>query len=138
MHRPINLLYAQSGGATATINASAAGVIETARRHADRIGRIYAARNGILGLLNEDLIDTGDESDAAIAALRHTPGAAFGSCRFKLADAEQDPASYARMLTVLRAHDIRVSSTTAAAIRPTPASSSAATPPARATRCRRF
>ena len=79
-----NAFYAQSGGVTAVINASACGLIETARRHRDRIGKVYAGRDGIIGALTEDLIDTGRESAAAIAALRHTPAGAFGSCRYKL------------------------------------------------------
>ncbi len=102
-----NLLYAQSGGVTATINASAAGVIETARLHPDRIGKVFAARNGILGVLREELIDTGLESAANIAALKHTPGGAFGSCRFKLKSLEKDRAHYERLVDVFRAHDIR-------------------------------
>ena len=77
-----NAFYAQSGGVTAVINNSAAGVIETARLHRDRIGRVYAGRNGIIGALTEDLIDTSRESARAIAALRYTPGGAFGSCRY--------------------------------------------------------
>ena len=99
-----NLLYAQSGGVTAVINASAGAVIETARKH--RI-RVLAARNGIIGALREDLIDTSKEIAAAIAALRHTPGGAFGSCRFKLKSIEQDRARYERLIDVFRAHDIR-------------------------------
>ena len=79
-----NAFYAQSGGVTAVINASACGVIETARKHKDRIGKVYAGRNGIIGALTEDLIDTSRESDAAIRALKHTPSGAFGSCRYKL------------------------------------------------------
>ncbi len=79
-----NAFYAQSGGVTAVINASACGVIETARRHTDRIANVYAGRNGIIGALTEDLIDTSQESDTAIAALRHTPSGGFGSCRYKL------------------------------------------------------
>ena len=98
------LLYAQSGGVTAVINATAAAVIATARA---RGVKVYAARNGILGALREDLIDTGKESAAAIAALAHTPGGAFGSCRFKLKGVEQDRAHYERLIAVLRAHDIR-------------------------------
>ena len=81
---PRNAFYAQSGGVTAVINVSAQGVIETARKHPDRIGKVYAGRNGIIGALTEDLIDTSRESDAAIAALRYTPSGAFGSCRHKL------------------------------------------------------
>ena len=74
-----NAFYAQSGGVTSVINASACGVIETARKHRSRIGKVYAGRNGILGALREEMIDTSAESAAAIAALRHTPGGAFGS-----------------------------------------------------------
>ncbi|MDE0054951.1 MAG: diphosphate--fructose-6-phosphate 1-phosphotransferase, partial [Gammaproteobacteria bacterium] len=101
-----NAFYAQSGGVTAVINATACGVIETARRHPDRIGRVFAGRNGILGALSEELIDTSRESPAAIAALRETPGGAFGSCRYKLAPPEQDEREYARLMDVFRAHDI--------------------------------
>ena len=79
-----NAFYAQSGGVTAVINASACGVIETARQHRDHIANVYAGRNGIIGALTEDLIDTSLETDADIAALRHTPSGAFGSCRYKL------------------------------------------------------
>ncbi|HEY6940479.1 6-phosphofructokinase [Dokdonella sp.] len=98
------LLYAQSGGVTAVINATAAAVIDTARR---RKVPVLAARNGIIGALREDLIDTSKESAAAIKALRHTPGGAFGSCRFKLKSLEQDRARYERLIAVLEAHDIR-------------------------------
>ena len=98
------LLYAQSGGVTAVINATAAAVIETCRRHKITA---YAARNGILGALREDLIDTSKETIAAIRALRHTPGGAFGSCRVKLKSLEEDRARYERLIDVFRAHDIR-------------------------------
>ncbi|MGE0486740.1 MAG: 6-phosphofructokinase [Gammaproteobacteria bacterium] len=101
-----NAFYAQSGGVTAVINASACGVIETARRHPQRIGRVYAGRNGIIGALTEDLIDTSQESDADIAALRHTPSGAFGSCRYKLKGVDKNRAEYERLLAVFRAHDI--------------------------------
>jgi ATP-dependent phosphofructokinase / diphosphate-dependent phosphofructokinase len=101
-----NAFYAQSGGVTAVINASACGVIETARKHSDRIGTVYAGKNGIIGALTEDLIDTGAESDAAIAALRHTPSGAFGSCRFKLKGLEQNKREYDRMIEVFKAHNI--------------------------------
>jgi len=104
--RKRNAFYAQSGGVTAVINASACGVIETARRHRDRIGRLYAGRNGILGALDEDLIDTGRESAAAIAGLRHTPGGAFGSARYKLKGLDQNRAEYERLIQVFQAHDI--------------------------------
>ncbi|MGA8052038.1 MAG: 6-phosphofructokinase [Burkholderiales bacterium] len=104
--RPRNALYAQSGGATAVINATASGVIEAARRASGRIGKLYAARDGILGALREELIDTSKESAAAIRALRDTPGAAFGSCRYKLKGIEEDHAKFERLVEVLRAHDI--------------------------------
>src|SRR5438445_13783303 len=102
----MNAFYAQSGGVTAVINASAAGVIETARKYRGRIGRVYAGRNGIIGALTEDLIDTGRESAGAIAALRHTPAGAFGSCRYKLADPANDRTQYERLIAVFKAHDI--------------------------------
>ena len=101
-----NAFYAQSGGVTAVINASACGVIETARRHARRIGKVYAGRNGILGALDEDMIDTSRESRQAIAALKHTPGGAFGSARYKLKGLDQNRAEYERLIEVFRAHDI--------------------------------
>ena len=101
-----NAFYAQSGGVTAVINASACGVIETARKHKGRIGSLYAGRNGIIGALTEDLIDTGKESAAAIRALRHTPAGAFGSARFKLKKFEDDPTQYERLIEVFKAHDI--------------------------------
>ena len=101
-----NAFYAQSGGVTAVINASACGVIETARKHSDNIGTVYAGRNGIIGALTEDLIDTSLESDADIAALRHTPSGGFGSCRFKLKGLEESKAEYERLIEVFKAHDI--------------------------------
>ncbi|MBL8469409.1 6-phosphofructokinase [Methyloversatilis discipulorum] len=102
-----NLFYAQSGGVTAVINTTACGVIQAAREHGDMIGKVFAGRNGILGALHEDLIDTSLESDAAIAALRHTPGGAFGSCRYKLKGLDESRAQYERLIEVFRAHDIR-------------------------------
>ncbi len=101
-----NAFYAQSGGVTAVINASAAAVIQTARRHRARIGKVYAGRNGIIGALTEDLIDTSKESAAAIAALARTPGGAFGSCRYKLKGLDESRAQYERLIEVFRAHDI--------------------------------
>ena len=101
-----NALYAQSGGVTAVINASAAGVIETARANKDRIGKLYAGRNGIIGALREELIDTSKESRATIAALRHTPAGAFGSCRYKLKSFAENRREYERLFEVFRAHDI--------------------------------
>ncbi len=106
MPKPKNAFYAQSGGVTAVINASACGVIETARRHKNRIGRVYAGRSGIIGALTEDLIDTSRESPKAIAALRYTPGGAFGSCRYKLKSLEENRAQYERLIEVFQAHDI--------------------------------
>src|SRR5690606_11049852 len=99
-----NLLYAQSGGVTAVINATAGAVLETARPHRRRV---FAAHDGILGVLREDLFDASRETRAAIAALGHTPGGAFGSCRYKLAPVEADRSQYERIIAVCRAHDIR-------------------------------
>ena len=93
-----NAFYAQSGGVTSVINASAAGVIEAARKHADKIGRVYAGKNGILGALNEELFDTSLESAEQIQALIHTPGGAFGSCRYKLKSLEDNLAEYERLI----------------------------------------
>jgi 6-phosphofructokinase 1 len=104
--QPRNAFYAQSGGVTAVINASACGVIETARRHRARIGRVYAGRNGILGALDEDLVDTGREPASVIRRLRETPGGAFGSARYKLKGLEQNRAEYERLIAVFAAHDI--------------------------------
>ena len=101
-----NAFYAQSGGVSAVINASACGVLETARRHSGVIDKVYAGRNGIVGALTEDLIDTSLESETAIAALKHTPGAAFGSCRYKLGSLHEQAAQYERLIEVFRAHDI--------------------------------
>jgi 6-phosphofructokinase len=101
-----NAFYAQSGGVTAVINASAAGVIEACRKHSSRIGKLYAGRHGIVGALTEDLIDTSKESAAAIKALRWTPAGAFGSARYKLKSIEQDRAKYERLIDVFKAHDI--------------------------------
>jgi 6-phosphofructokinase len=102
----MNAFYAQSGGVTAVINASACGVIETARQHKDRIGKVYAGRNGIIGALSEDLIDTSKDSARAIAALRHTPSGAFGSCRYKLKSVEENRAEYERLIEVFEAHGV--------------------------------
>lgn len=101
-----NAFYAQSGGVTAVINASACGVIETARRHRGKMGKVYAGRHGIIGALTEDLIDTSKESRAVIAGLRHTPGGAFGSARYKLAGIDKNRAQYERLIDIFRAHDI--------------------------------
>ncbi|UTA48686.1 6-phosphofructokinase [Simiduia sp. 21SJ11W-1] len=101
-----NAFYAQSGGVTAVINASACGVIETARLHKDTIGKVYAGHNGIIGALREELIDTSKETPSTIAALRHTPSGAFGSCRYKLKSLEQNRAEYERLIEVFKAHNI--------------------------------
>ena len=102
-----NAFYAQSGGVTAVINASACGVLQTARANRDRIGKVYAGRNGILGALTEELIDTSKESARAVAALRQTPSGAFGSCRYKLKSLEENEREYRRLIDVFAAHDIR-------------------------------
>jgi 6-phosphofructokinase 1 len=104
--KPRNAFYAQSGGVTAVINASAAGVIEACRKFPKKIGKLYAGRNGIIGALTEDLIDVGKETPEAIRALRYTPAGAFGSCRYKLKGLEQNRAEYERLIEVFRAHDI--------------------------------
>jgi 6-phosphofructokinase 1 len=101
-----NAFYAQSGGVTSVINASACGVIETARKHKDKIGKVYAGRNGIIGALTEDLIDTSKDSAKSIAALRSTPAGGFGSCRFKLKSLEQNLREYERLIEVFKAHNI--------------------------------
>ncbi len=108
MAKKMNAFYAQSGGVTAVINASACGVIETARQHKDKIGKVFAGRNGIVGALTEDLIDTSKESASAIAALRSTPSGAFGSCRYKLKSLEANRREYERLIEVFKAHDIGV------------------------------
>src|SRR4029079_17656906 len=101
-----NAFYAQSGGVTAVINASAAGVIETARAHRDTIGTVYAGRNGIIGALTEELLDTRQDAAGAIRALRSTPSGAFGSCRYKLKSLDTNRREYERLIEVFRAHDI--------------------------------
>ncbi|MBP6142555.1 MAG: 6-phosphofructokinase, partial [Polaromonas sp.] len=102
----MNAFYAQSGGVTSVINASACGVIETARKHKDKIGKVFAGRNGIIGALTEDLIDTSKESASNIAALRQTPSGAFGSCRYKLKSLEANKLEYERLIEVFKAHNI--------------------------------
>ena len=101
-----NAFYAQSGGVTAVINASASGVIETARKYPNKIGKVYAGENGIIGALTENLIDTSLESDADIAALNHTPSGGFGSCRYKMKSLEANKVEYERLIEVFKAHDI--------------------------------
>ena len=103
---PKNAFYAQSGGVTSVINASACGVIETSRKHQDKIGKVFAGRNGIIGALTEELIDTSRESDTNITALKNTPAGAFGSCRFKLKSLQENRREYERLIEVFKAHDI--------------------------------
>ena len=104
--KPKTILYAQSGGVTPVINASAAGVIAEGRASGERIGRILAARNGILGVLSEDLVDTAQFSAAELIALAQTPGGIFGSCRYKLKGLEENRREYQRLIEVFRAHEI--------------------------------
>ena len=101
-----NAFYAQSGGVTAVINASASGVIETARKYPNKIGKVYAGENGIIGALTENLIDTSLESDSDITALNHTPSGGFGSCRYKMKSLEANKVEYERLIEVFKAHDI--------------------------------
>ena len=103
-----NIFYAQSGGVTAVINASAAGVIQSAREHSDFFGNVYAGANGILGALNNQLIDTAQLSDQEVQQLKYTPGGAFGSCRYKLKDLETHQAEYEQLIKVFKARDIQV------------------------------
>ncbi|HZR02292.1 MAG TPA: 6-phosphofructokinase [Burkholderiales bacterium] len=101
-----NAFYAQSGGVTAVINTSACGVIQTARAHSHKIAKVFAGRDGIIGALTEDLIDTSKESARSVAALRYTPGGAFGSARYKLKKFEESRSQYERLIEVFQAHDI--------------------------------
>lgn len=101
-----NAFYAQSGGVTAVINSSACGVIETCRKHSDKIGNVYAGKNGIIGALTEQLIDTSKESAEDIAALKKTPSGGFGSCRFKLKSLEDNKREYERLIEIFKAHNI--------------------------------
>lgn len=106
MSNPKNAMYAQSGGVTAVINSSACGVIETARKHSSKIGTVYAARNGIIGALTEDIIDTQHESSEDIANLKQTPAGAFGSCRYKLKSFAENKEEYQRLIEVFKAYEI--------------------------------
>ncbi len=101
-----NAFYAQSGGVTSVINASACGVIQTAKKHSDKIGTVYAGKNGIIGALTENLIDTSKESDEDIAGLLYTPSGAFGSCRYKMKSLEENKVEYDRLIEVFKAHNI--------------------------------
>ena len=102
----MNAFYAQSGGVTAVINTTACAVIETARKNKKRIANVYAGHNGIIGALKEEMIDTNKETAATIAALRYTPGGAFGSARYKLKGIEENRAQYERLIEVFKAHNI--------------------------------
>ncbi len=102
-----NAFYGQSGGVTPVINASAAGVIQTAKQHPDAIKKVLVGEDGILGALTENLIDSSLETDADIEALKHTPSGAFGSCRYKLKSLEEHKVEYERLIEVFKAHDIR-------------------------------
>jgi len=102
-----NAFYGQSGGVTSVINASAAGVIQTAKKYPDHINKVYVGENGILGALSENLIDSSLESDSDIEALKYTPSGAFGSCRYKLKSLEEHKLEYERLIEVFKAHDIR-------------------------------
>ena len=101
-----NAFYAQSGGVTAVINATASSLILETRKHKNKIGKLYAGKNGILGALKEDLIDTSKESIANIESLKYRAGGVFGSCRFKLKDLESDARQYKRLIEVFKAHNI--------------------------------
>ena len=101
-----NAFYAQSGGVTAVINASACGVIEACREHRDKIGTLYAGQNGIIGALQENLIDTSKETSTSVRALKHTPGGAFGSCRYKMKDLSESTVEYERLIEVFKAYNI--------------------------------
>ena len=103
---PRNAFYAQSGGVTAVINATACGVIQTAAKYPQQIGKVFAGKNGILGALREELLDTSTASTEAIASLRYTPAGAFGSCRYKLKSLDENRAEYERLMHVFKAHDI--------------------------------
>jgi ATP-dependent phosphofructokinase / diphosphate-dependent phosphofructokinase len=105
MSKKKNILYAQSGGVTPVINATAAAVIETARASRE-IGKVYAARDGIIGALREQLVDTSKLKKTEVAALKHTPGGVFGSCRYKLKSIEENQREYERLIDIFRAHDI--------------------------------
>jgi ATP-dependent phosphofructokinase / diphosphate-dependent phosphofructokinase len=101
-----NIFYAQSGGPTAVINASACAVIEAANLHSDQLGKVFVGKNGIIGALKEELIDTSLESSQAIANLRYTPASAFGTCRYKLKDPNENKEEYERLMQVFAAHHI--------------------------------
>ena len=101
-----NAFYAQSGGVTSVINATASALILESKKHKSKIGKVFAGKNGILGALREELIDTSKESLSAIKSLREKPGGAFGSCRFKLKSLNENKKEYERLVEVFKAHDI--------------------------------
>ncbi|MDO3386631.1 6-phosphofructokinase [Gilvimarinus sp. SDUM040013] len=102
-----NAFYGQSGGVSAVINATAAGIIEGAKAYPELIDKVFAGRDGILGALYENLVDISEESEETLAGLVHTPGGAFGSCRHKLQNPNVNHDEYQRLIDVFRAHDIR-------------------------------
>ena len=101
-----NAFYAQSGGVTSVINATASALILESKKHKSKIGKVFAGKNGILGALREELIDTSKESSSAIKSLREKPGGVFGSCRFKLKSLNENKKEYERLVEVFKAHDI--------------------------------
>ena len=101
-----NAFYAQSGGVTSVINATAAAVIQEAKKFPNRIKKVYAGQNGILGALRENLIDTSKESKKLIESLYYRPGGVFGSCRYKLKSLDENAKEYKRLIDVFKAHDI--------------------------------
>ncbi|KUJ75795.1 6-phosphofructokinase [Thiomicrospira sp. XS5] len=106
MSHPRNVIYAQAGGVTAVINASAAGVIEMVKRHPEKFGKVYAAINGIVGVLEERLTDASRFSEDTLDRLKTQPGAAFQACRFDLDGIDENPGQYQRVLEVFRTYDI--------------------------------
>ena len=101
-----NAFYAQSGGVTSVINATASALILEAKKYKGKIGKVYAGKNGILGALREELIDTSKESISAIKSLKSRPGGVFGSCRLKLKDLDANKKEYQRLVDVFKAHNI--------------------------------
>ena len=101
-----NAFYAQSGGVTSVINATASALILESKKHKSKIGKVFAGKNGILGALREELIDTSKESSSAIKSLREKPGGVFGSCRFKLKSLNENKKEYERLVEVFKAHNI--------------------------------
>ena len=102
-----NIFYAQSGGVTPVINATAAGVIDAYNKNKKSFGKLYVGKNGILGALNEELIDISKEDKTQLALLKQTPGGAFGSCRLKLSDFKKSKKDFDRLYEVFKKHNIR-------------------------------